>query len=316
MSGDSPGHKPEAPPGQNPSVEVRRTKTWEVITLLVLGVVVLGLVAGFYVINPAPSPSQYSTFKTLLALAVAGVGALLPGFITLEIGLPKGALRAGGAIALFAIVYFFNPAQLAPAPEQIGGDHITQTVAAGSTAVIHTGSGKLEIGYTIAQHEQALREREQQMRQDLERAHRAETKLERITLENELNAVQEQLQNLHNSYQDRIRLLEEANQQLQALATGLSPEKLQAAKAALAQGDTTLADHLFAEVEALEQTGIERAAAAAYQRGKIAEDRIDYPTAYRHFQRAVQLAPDQLDYVEAAARLAFEMQDLHPAIRW
>jgi hypothetical protein len=197
-----------------------------------------------------------------------------------------------------------------------GGDHITQTVAAGSTAVIHTGSGKLEIGYTIAQHEQALLEREQQVRQDLERAHRAETKLERITLENELNAVQEQLQNLHNSYQDRIRLLEEAKQQLQALATGLSPEKLQAAKAALAQGDTTLADHLFAEVEALEQTGIERAAAAAYQRGKIAEDRIDYPTAYRHFQRAVQLAPAQLDYVEAAARLAYEMQDLHPAIRW
>ncbi|KWS33230.1 hypothetical protein [Pseudomonas syringae] len=56
-----------------------------------------------------PSPFQYFVFRTVLALAGAGVGARLPGFIGVKV---KGFLRAGGALALFALVYFWNPAAL------------------------------------------------------------------------------------------------------------------------------------------------------------------------------------------------------------
>lgn len=46
-------------------------------------------------------------FKTLLALAAAGVAATLPGFLSLEW---SGVLKAGGALAAFVLVYFVNPA--------------------------------------------------------------------------------------------------------------------------------------------------------------------------------------------------------------
>ena len=45
---------------------------------------------------PAPTPFQYTVFKTILALAVAGVAAVIPGVI--NFGGP--IVRAGGAIAI------------------------------------------------------------------------------------------------------------------------------------------------------------------------------------------------------------------------
>jgi hypothetical protein len=54
-----------------------------------------------------PSPSEFTlfVFRVVLALAAAGIGAVLPGL--LEIVLP--GIRAGGALALAAMVYFLNP---------------------------------------------------------------------------------------------------------------------------------------------------------------------------------------------------------------
>lgn len=48
-----------------------------------------------------------------MALSAAGIGALLPGFLRLDVRLPvQGGIRAGGALALFASVWFVNPATL------------------------------------------------------------------------------------------------------------------------------------------------------------------------------------------------------------
>lgn len=63
---------------------------------------------------PTPTPFQYAVFRIVLALAAAGFAAMIPGFI--EINLKPGeetALRAGGALAVFVVVYFFSPAKLA-----------------------------------------------------------------------------------------------------------------------------------------------------------------------------------------------------------
>jgi hypothetical protein len=68
-----------------------------IIVLLILAVAI-----------PNPTVPQWLTFKTVLTLAAAGIAAMIPGF--LRVDLPLG-IRAGGAIAVFIVVYFFNPAQ-------------------------------------------------------------------------------------------------------------------------------------------------------------------------------------------------------------
>jgi hypothetical protein len=57
-----------------------------------------------------PNPTNFTLFifRVVLALAAAGVGAVLPGL--LQIDLP--AVRAGGALALAAMVYLINPPAL------------------------------------------------------------------------------------------------------------------------------------------------------------------------------------------------------------
>jgi hypothetical protein len=58
-------------------------------------------------IKPEPSSFQYNVFRTVLALAGAGVVAVIPGFIEVKCG---DWLRAGGALAVFVVLYFWNPA--------------------------------------------------------------------------------------------------------------------------------------------------------------------------------------------------------------
>jgi hypothetical protein len=60
-------------------------------------------------LNPSPSSFQYSIFKVVLALAAAGVAAIIPGVIQFHV--PR-YVRAAGALAVFAIVFFRNPAGL------------------------------------------------------------------------------------------------------------------------------------------------------------------------------------------------------------
>ncbi len=58
---------------------------------------------------PEPKPFQYLVFRVILALAAAGFAAFIPGFIHVEI---KPAIRAGGALAVFVVIYFFSPATI------------------------------------------------------------------------------------------------------------------------------------------------------------------------------------------------------------
>lgn len=68
---------------------------------------------------PEPTPFQYSVFRTVFALAAAGVGAVIPGFLDVSLN-PSAAflVRAGGGLAVFVIVYFWNPAHLVTSAAQ------------------------------------------------------------------------------------------------------------------------------------------------------------------------------------------------------
>jgi len=61
------------------------------------------------VLFPRPTVFQVFVFRVVLALAAAGVAAMIPGFLNVELG---NAIRAGGAIAVFIVIYFLNPASL------------------------------------------------------------------------------------------------------------------------------------------------------------------------------------------------------------
>ena len=82
---------------------------WELKAIFAFGVAFMVVIVIIAITLPRPTEFQQLIFRVVFALAAAGVGALVPGFLTLKY---KNILRAGGGLAVFAIVYFFNPATL------------------------------------------------------------------------------------------------------------------------------------------------------------------------------------------------------------
>jgi tetratricopeptide (TPR) repeat protein len=73
------------------------------------GVVFVVVILTFAVFFAQPTEFQIFVFRIVLALAAAGIGAVIPGFISVNVG---PYVKAGGAIALFVIIYFLNPPAL------------------------------------------------------------------------------------------------------------------------------------------------------------------------------------------------------------
>ncbi|MBK67891.1 MAG: hypothetical protein CMP22_07140 [Rickettsiales bacterium] len=82
---------------------------WEKILGFGFGVtfIVVLLVIALFITDP--TETQHATFKTILALSAAGIGGIFTGFIHVEGKINEFTIRAGGALALFVIVYFFPP---------------------------------------------------------------------------------------------------------------------------------------------------------------------------------------------------------------
>jgi hypothetical protein len=87
------------------------TKRFQVILAFVFGTIFVAVLLAICFIAPNPSTFQYTVFKTVLALAGAAVAAVIPGFIEVQVA---NWVRAGGAIAVFVILYFWNPAFIKP----------------------------------------------------------------------------------------------------------------------------------------------------------------------------------------------------------
>lgn len=91
--------------------------SWQKIAAFIFGVVFIITLLVLAIAIPHPTPFQYIVFRMVLAISMAGVAAMIPGFINIQLN-PRAdiILRAGGAIAVFVITFFFSPAQLITEP--------------------------------------------------------------------------------------------------------------------------------------------------------------------------------------------------------
>jgi len=91
----------------------------EVWVVFVFGVLALSALFAVAILAPDHNALLITISRVTLALACAGIAAIIPGFLDVELG--KGAInaiRAGGALAVFVLVFFFNPpALIAPVQE-------------------------------------------------------------------------------------------------------------------------------------------------------------------------------------------------------
>jgi hypothetical protein len=90
-------------------IEVLMSKGIEKLLAFAFGVVFVSVLVALAVFIPRPTPYQYTVFRIVLALAAAGAAAVFPGFLTARVGT---LVRAGGALAVFAVIYFYSPAAL------------------------------------------------------------------------------------------------------------------------------------------------------------------------------------------------------------
>lgn len=87
-----------------------RPQTWELVAAFVFGVMFVAIMLTIAILIPRPTEFQIFIFRVVVAMAAAGIGGVVPGFIVINIA---PYIRAGGAIALFVIIYWFNPPALA-----------------------------------------------------------------------------------------------------------------------------------------------------------------------------------------------------------
>lgn len=83
---------------------------WEKIVASAAALFIIGLIS-FLVVRDKPfSDPNFAVFvRVLLSLACAVLGAVVPGFLHVSVNGKGLAIRAGGALALFIITYFFSP---------------------------------------------------------------------------------------------------------------------------------------------------------------------------------------------------------------
>ncbi len=112
------------------AIQKRIAFLFGVVFVLLLLIIAIGF--------PSPTPFQYTIFRITISLAAAGVAAMIPGFITIEIA---NWVRAGGALGVFVVVYFYNPAALVSP----GALSQTNVIKGDQSQIINGNKGQITI---------------------------------------------------------------------------------------------------------------------------------------------------------------------------
>ena len=119
-----------------------KISNWEKIAGLFFGVAFIAMLSVISIYIPEPTPTQYAVFKTILALCAAAIGGILAGTIEVNGTAQKWKVKAGGALALFVIVFFFTPMPVNVEKKNIS---VKQNIEKGGTGIQHTGKGNINI---------------------------------------------------------------------------------------------------------------------------------------------------------------------------
>jgi hypothetical protein len=96
--------------GDGRSQTVYQPAPWEKICVVTTALLVV-LLVGFLVVRNLPfrDPNLVVLIRTVLSAAVAVLGATIPGFLHVDLSTRGLTIRAGGALALFVLSFFFSP---------------------------------------------------------------------------------------------------------------------------------------------------------------------------------------------------------------
>jgi hypothetical protein len=101
--------------------EQGKVPTWLVPTAFVIGIAFVLLVLFLVVWIPNPTESQFTVFRIVISLGSAAFSIALTGFLSIKFRWARGGeLVAGGALAVFAVVYFASPTvPMIPKPQPL-----------------------------------------------------------------------------------------------------------------------------------------------------------------------------------------------------
>jgi hypothetical protein len=92
---------------------INMSKDQEKLIAVLFGAAFLVALLVLAIVFPQPTSFQYTVFRIVLAVAAAGFVSMTPGFLQVRI---SNWLRAGGALGVFIVIYFFSPAALVANP--------------------------------------------------------------------------------------------------------------------------------------------------------------------------------------------------------
>lgn len=113
---DGPDRRPG---GQNDDLGPRNTSitpTWQLITGLIIGVIFLFLSGIAAIFIPSPTEWQLFVFRGVFAISLSAIITIIHGFIEIESRSKSVTIFAGGAVAIFVLIWLVNPPGLIPPP--------------------------------------------------------------------------------------------------------------------------------------------------------------------------------------------------------
>ncbi len=245
--------------------------------LFTLGLVLLAISIVVALVLPHPTEWQMYIFRGLFGFSGAAIASEIPGFLQFE----SKFVSAGGALAVFVLIYLLNPPKLMKSIKSKPGEIGVQPFI------------------TLEQYEALLKRREKEVREELYKLSAKETE-RRVLLEQQLVAAEAREANLQAAYEEQKAKLAEAARALEDFKPDFAPVQLEEARESLGKGETAAAEALFRQVLA---RSTEQSAEAAYQLGILAEGRIDFAAAHEYLSKAAQLQPDNPLYLNAAGRI-------------
>ncbi|NYS23999.1 tetratricopeptide repeat protein [Rhodobacteraceae bacterium 2376] len=138
---------------------------------------------------------------------------------------------------------------------------------------------------------------------------------ERARLQARIDELTRQINDPEGAFEAERQRLADLEEKLIHEGDDLGAERLQSAIDALRRGETDQAEAIFAEIVAREALAVQRAARAEYGLGEIAEGRVDWADAARHYARAAELDPS-FDHLLKASEFVWRAGDFGAALRY